>query len=434
MTKRRTPTRKTTDKKRTYKRRTPKKTLFTSKKKTRRRRKKSSKISLSAILFFILLVGLGALFFYTFVVFPKTLSNKVKKDLVTIYKPVQFEDTGNVSILKLSARPDYFTQVKAYESIKQNYGLELSFEKINSEVDKGINRINFLRNKKPYEDISPIYIYWGKAETIEISKRIKVQKKSYALIEDKRRRQKQEKLTSPVSTRFKYNNYKEKYIPPSKTKIAIVIDDVGYSYNSTYDFLTLGFPVTFAVIPDMPESKKFYNLFNEYGYDTMLHIPMEPLKGKKFVESNAIFTDMSDADIRERVRCFINKYPNVIGANNHMGSKIVADGRVMNIVLDELSKKNKFWLDSMTNINTISKEIASVHDLSYYERDVFFDNDRDRASIRKSMESLIKEAKQKGYGVGIGHIQSKELVPVLKEYYERRDELGIEFVPLYMVN
>ena len=49
------------------------------------------------------------------------------------------------------------------------------------------------------------------------------------------------------------------------------------------------------------------------------------------------------------------------------------------------------------------------------------------------MDQLIKEAKQKGSAIGIGHIQTKNLVPVLKEYYNKRDELGIEFVPLKLL-
>ena len=46
------------------------------------------------------------------------------------------------------------------------------------------------------------------------------------------------------------------------------------------------------------------------------------------------------------------------------------------------------------------------------------------------MNMLIREARKKGSAIGIGHVQTVELVTVLKEYYNKRDELGIEFVPL----
>ena len=66
----------------------------------------------------------------------------------------------------------------------------------------------------------------------------------------------------------------------------------------------------------------------------------------------------------------------------------------------------------------------------YFERDVFLDNSKNINEIRKAMDLLIKEANQKGYAVGIGHIQTRELAQVLKEYYNKKEQLGVEFVPL----
>jgi polysaccharide deacetylase 2 family uncharacterized protein YibQ len=117
-----------------------------------------------------------------------------------------------------------------------------------------------------------------------------------------------------------------------------------------------------------------------------------------------------------------------------MGSKSVTDKRLMNILLNELSKKNMFWLDSMTNINTVSKEIASNYNLQFFERNVFLDNEKDYNSIKKAVETLINEAKIKGYAIGIGHAQTKLLAPVLKEYFLKSNELSIKFVPLKSLN
>ena len=402
------------------------------KRKVRRRKKKSFSYSIFPLMILVVLISLFIV--YALFIFPQTLNKKIKSDLITIYKPRFYDDSHRIFILRLFSKPTDDIQNKAYKKIKEKYGLEIKFEKITSTEDKGINKIVFFKRNKKFNEIIPIYIYWDKSieekETTKMTYHKQEAKLRYEKIEEKRRNEKQEKLYKPQGHGFKYCRHIETPFLEEKARIAIVIDDVGYSYNSTYDFLTLGFPVTFAIIPDMPKSKMFYKLFRKYGYELILHIPMEPLKGKQYVEKNALFIDMTDQEIKNRIMYFLDDYPDVIGANNHMGSKAVTDARLMNIVLSELSIRNKLWLDSMTNLNTISKEVASVCDLSYYKRDVFLDNNKDRYSIKTSMEQLIKKAKQKGSAIGIGHIQTKELVPVLKEYYDKRDELGIEFVPL----
>ena len=403
----------------------------------RKKYKKPMTLFLFILIFIIFIITVSLI--YTIFIFPETLRDKIKNDLISIYKPLFYDDSDSILILRLEEKPDDQIQKRVYDVIKNKYGLEVKFERINDGSNNGINEIKFFNNLNEFQDIRSIYIYWDEQivqKVIEEKKDIeqnnyKEEKKiDHEKFEKKRQLTKKRKIKKPQVEKFKYSKFKETPHIEKKAKLAIIIDDVGYMSNSTYDFLTLGFPVTFALIPDMPKSDEYYHLFNKYKYEIILHIPMEPLKGKKYVEKNALFTDMSDNDIRNRIDYFINKYPLIVGANNHMGSKAVLDARLMNILLGELKKMNLFWLDSRTVESSISKEIASINKLEYYQRDVFLDNYKDRKSIYKFMNILIKKAKNKGYAIGIGHVQSKELVPVLKEFYNNKDKLGIEFVPL----
>lgn len=405
---------------------------ISKKKRTRTNKKNLFKIQL--FFSFIILI-LAVLIFYTFFIFPDALNKKMKKDLIEIYKPIISDDSKNILVLKVNKKPDIELQKKTFRIIQQKYGLAIKFDKIRSNDDSGINKITFYKNNNKFNDLKPIYIFWDEnliipEEIIPESEAVVKKEYNYEKIEEKRKKEKKEELKKPDIKQFKHVTYEKSRVVIDKPKIAIVIDDVGYSYNSTYDFLSLGFPITFALIPEMKDSDKFYSLFKEYDYEMILHIPMEPLKGKQYVEKNAIYSDMPEELIKNMIKGYLKEYPDVIGANNHMGSKVMTDARAMNVILNELSLNDKLWLDSMTNINTISKEVAALHNLSYYERDVFLDNSKNITEIRKSMNELIKEAKKKGKAIGIGHIQTKELVIVLKEYYNNRYELGVEFVPL----
>ena len=214
------------------------------------------------------------------------------------------------------------------------------------------------------------------------------------------------------------------------TKIAIVLDDAGYNYQSADIFYQSQLPLTFALIPDLPNSYEHYKKINNAGMDVILHIPMEPEKGADFVEKQAILVSMSNQEITEKLKIFFNHYPNAIGMNNHMGSRAVKDFRVVNTILDFAKSRHVFWLDSKTTPASVSYKVAKEKNIKYMERDVFLDNENTEEYAEKAMIQLIKIAKKRGYAIGIGHVQSDKLYPVLEKYREKQDELEIEFVPL----
>jgi len=213
-----------------------------------------------------------------------------------------------------------------------------------------------------------------------------------------------------------------------RSKVAIVIDDLGIEYPKTKDFLESNIKLTFAIIPDTPIADKIYEYCINKGLTIILHLPMEA--NFKKVEDNAIFIRMGDEEIINRLNYFFEKYNSIIGANNHMGSRATQDKRVMNLILTNIKNRDLIWLDSVTSSNKTTKGIAKDLQIKYLERDVFLDNEKDFKYIKKQMEYLISIAKKKGSAIGIGHVSSGNLLSVLREYYKKESELGIEFVYL----
>ena len=211
-----------------------------------------------------------------------------------------------------------------------------------------------------------------------------------------------------------------------KSKIAIVIDDLGIEYPQTKNFLESNIKLTYAIIPDAPIADEVYDYCIDNNIPIIIHIPMEPRLKK--VEDNGIFVKMRDDEINNRLDYFFGKYEDVIGANNHMGSRATQDKRVMNLVLSNIKNKNLIWLDSVTSSNIMTKRIAKNLKVKYLERDVFLDNEKDTQYIKKQMEYLISIARKRGFAIGIGHVVSENLLLVLREYYKKEIELEIEFI------
>jgi len=433
--------------------------------------------------FFLIFLSIPVLFIvfvsiYVFLFFSDQLSEKIKNDFLEIYNPVSFDDSEQYLVFKLKDKPEEKYQKSFYSEIKNKYGLITYFENIYNEENKGIVKISFYRGRDKFTDIKESFFYWDKKMSPEYEVKPVIENDSadsqivkdenYRKIEvtedkkppenveipESKKTKKKDKIVNreflslkrELSESINLKEYKKKKSdiamiskPVSRKerpevkniyKLAIVIDDVGYDYSTIKNLFELGIPLTFAIIPEQKKSKEYYDIISRKGFDVILHIPMEPQKGKIFVEKNALLTSMNDDDLRKRIDRFIDEYPKATGANNHMGSLAVTDMRLMNIVIEELSKKKMFWLDSMTSSKTITKEVCNIYNLDYFERNVFLDNEKDYYSIKKSFEKLIVEAKKTGFAVGIGHAQTKELAGVLKEYFLKKDDLGIEFVRL----
>lgn len=404
-------------------------------KKRKKQIKKRNKLSVLFYSFLLVLFILSLLVVvYVNISLPKELNKKIKTILIDNYNPVIYQDDGSF-ILKLSKKPDQDSEKKLTSMFKEKFGFEVVFKSIATDKNRGINELVFLKNKKRIDGLSSVFIYWDESSDIKIIQENNVKKvvKQNEIGENEKTvngKKSFKKDQTKIIEKIKENKDEKKSLDKRVAKIAIIIDDAGYAYNSTYDFIKSGIPMTFAYIPGVESDKKIYNLLKNSGYDIMLHVPMEPIKGKEYVEKNAIFTDMKEDDIKNRINSFLKEYPDIVGCNNHMGSKAVKDIRVMNSFFSVIKDNNIFWLDSRTDPETVANSVASMHGVKSYKRDVFLDNEDTESFINESMKKLISIAKKNGYAVGIGHIQSRNLVPVLKEYYENRFSYNIDFVLL----
>lgn len=64
-------------------------------------------------------------------------------------------------------------------------------------------------------------------------------------------------------------------------KVAIVIDDFGNNMKGTNQMLSLPIPLTVAVMPFLPSTKEDAIAAHKKGHEVIIHMPMEPIKGKK---------------------------------------------------------------------------------------------------------------------------------------------------------
>jgi|GEM_PF-305546 len=211
--------------------------------------------------------------------------------------------------------------------------------------------------------------------------------------------------------------------------IALVLDDFGYTKKNLNELKNLKTPITLAVLPNAPYTETVCSFAKENGFETIIHLPMEPEKKAESLEKNTITCDMTDAEIKKNVTASFKSVSSAKGVSNHMGSKATGNERLMTTVFTLLKNKNMFFLDSFTTEKSVSGSVAEKIGVICVKRDIFIDNKSDKEYIRAQMDKLKETAFSKGYVIAIGHDRSLT-VKVLHETVPIMKKEGVKFVLL----
>jgi polysaccharide deacetylase 2 family uncharacterized protein YibQ len=213
-------------------------------------------------------------------------------------------------------------------------------------------------------------------------------------------------------------------------KVAIVIDDIGWSTRAIPIYESINRPITFAILPGRPHTKSVYQRWKN-RFEFILHMPMEPIGyPDDDPGAMALMTSMGQDEVRSHLLTILDRYPRVAGINNHMGSKFTQDRALMDVVMSVLNEKNMFYMDSRTSPESVAVPAAKSNGVPVISNDVFLDNRKSRDYIRNQLNELVQTARDHGTAVGIGHFQSVETARVLKERMPYYAETGVDFVRL----
>ncbi len=201
----------------------------------------------------------------------------------------------------------------------------------------------------------------------------------------------------------------------SRPKIALIIDDVGYSIARVKPFLELGVPVTFSILPRLTYSHQLALKITEQGHEVMLHQPMEPYNPCIDPGPGAVYMKHTGMEIENIIKENIELTPLVSGVNNHMGSMFTESKDKIRQALRVFKEKDFFFIDSYTSSNSQAFFTAKRLKMRAGFRNVFLDNSHRTTDILLQLEKVKKYALRLGYSVGIGHPVS-ETAEALSEF------------------
>ena len=258
--------------------------------------------------------------------------------------------------------------------------------------------------------------------------------------EQKQQEQKEQKQSEQTKPEVKKSEPKEEKKTEQKksdfglakasngAQLCFVFDDGGQNIAHLKEFLDLPFPITVAVLPQITHSVEAAELVRKSGNEVILHQPMQSINENINPGPGAITPDMTDDQIISQLFVNINQIGPIAGMNNHEGSGITADAEKIALVLQMASENGIYFLDSRTNVETKVPYVAKELGYSYYERNIFLDNEKTRENALSELKKGLAIANKNGSVIMIGHIWSADFLPqLLKELYPELKAKGYTF-------
>jgi polysaccharide deacetylase 2 family uncharacterized protein YibQ len=174
--------------------------------------------------------------------------------------------------------------------------------------------------------------------------------------------------------------------PPAKPKpkgdkpgkLAVILDDAGYSEAAVASLATLPPQVAVAVLPNAPASAAVAEALRGQGRELLLHMPMEP-------EGNG--ANPGDDAL-------------VVG----LDSRATSDAELMRHFMKALAGRGLYFLDSRTTPASVAASLAREAGIRTLRRDVFLDVVEDEGAVRSALATAASLARSKGQAVAIGHV------------------------------
>ena len=214
-------------------------------------------------------------------------------------------------------------------------------------------------------------------------------------------------------------------------RVAIVLDDFGLTYKKNVpdeEWMAFDQPLTFAVMPESPRTKKAAKATLEAGKELIVHYPFDPFQKLVLAKDAAAPEDVVSAG--KLLEKSLRDIPGAVGLNNHRSYRATRNRPLMREFMKLLKAKDIYFLDSKVSPRTVAYEEAQAAGVRAVMNYVFLDTAEihTQAFCARNLAIVVAHARKHGEAVAVGHHYFRGTLDCLKEGMPRYAKEGIEFV------
>jgi uncharacterized protein len=209
---------------------------------------------------------------------------------------------------------------------------------------------------------------------------------------------------------------------PDKT-LVLIIDDIGHQLRWGQAAVDLPGKLNIAVLPHTAHGRRLAERAHQSGKEVLLHTPMSSINGQS-AGPGTLTAQHSREKFSSTLAENLAQIPHVRGINNHMGSDLTRRAQHMAWLMEELSQRSLYFVDSRTNHETLAAATAERFGVPHLSRQVFLDNERSTQAIAQRFAQALDLVREKGSAVAIGH-PYPETIEFLREVLPQLGEQGV---------
>lgn len=211
------------------------------------------------------------------------------------------------------------------------------------------------------------------------------------------------------------------------SRLAIILDDLGYDRAAVDSLLQLPFPLTVSVIPHLPLSSEVAEEAFRRGDQVLLHLPMESESPEAKREDIELRVGMDSQQVASTLGGMLETVPHAVGVNNHQGSRATANPALMQELMPALRQRGLFFIDSRTTTATVAYGVAEAAGVRAASRKVFLDDTPTKDAVRAQLDLAARAAKRDGFAIAIGH-PHPATIAALAEEVPQLESRGVRLV------
>jgi len=216
----------------------------------------------------------------------------------------------------------------------------------------------------------------------------------------------------------------------STGRIAVIVDEVGARLDVFEQVMALGRPLSVAVLPELPLSRRIAREALRAGLEVLLQLPLEPYRFPEVDPGpGVLLLSMSPAEVTRRTRQHLASLPGIAGVSTHMGSRFTEDRARMRALLGAVQGEGRFFVDGLTTHRSVGYDLARALGLPAARRQVLLDPEESEATARTRLLDVERWAERRGSVIAIGHGRLLT-VRLLAEAVSRWEARGLRLVPV----
>ncbi len=215
-----------------------------------------------------------------------------------------------------------------------------------------------------------------------------------------------------------------------KPLIAIIVSGLGLNTEGTLDAIgKLPEEVTLAFAPYGKTLDRTVGAARAEGHELFLEVPLEPFDyPENDPGPDTLLTGQAPRDNLSKLFKVMASFPGYVGLINNMGARFTASGADFGPMIEELGARGLGYLDDGSSNRSLAPQLARANRVPFGRVNAMIDANPARGPILAALDDLEKQAREKGYAIGI--ISALPVsVEAVTEWARGLGERGIEIVP-----